>query len=369
MKAIYILPNNIQDIENHLAKLELDKDVKSVLFFMADDFHYSKEKLNPLLKQITKPIIGGMFPELIYQGERKKSGVLLVPLEFKLITQLFDLSQSPEEFPKYLEVAQKDSLNPSSALFIFMDALSSNKDSFIESLFNFFGINTSYIGGGAGSLSFKPCNCLISNDGVNVNAAVIGWADKKIALGVAHGWEPISEPLKITETDYTELKGINWKPAFEVYKEIVESHSGMKFKEDNFFDLAKSYPFGISKIDAEMVVRDPVRLTDNTIHFVDKISEGEYVNILHGNMESLLTGAAKAKEMAFSNSEEGMDRNTIFCIDCISRVLFMEDAFKEELVAIGQGLNVNGILTIGEIANSGESFLEIYNKTIVVAIW
>lgn len=369
MRASYIVPNDEQSLENLLIEFEIDKNSKSLLFLMAYEEMYSEEILIPLLNKCHKTIIGGVFPELIFMGERKKSGVLLVPLSFEMNGQLFDLSETSEDFLKQLELHQKDSLDSLSTLFVFIDALCTNKESFIESLFNFFGINPTYIGGGAGSLKFVPFSCIITNNGLYSNAAVIGWAKKKIALGVAHGWQSISIPLKVTKADKNRLLSINWKPAFEVYKKIVEAHSGMKFAEDNFFSIAKSYPLGISKIDAEMVVRDPFMVVDNTLVLVDNVLQGEYVEILHGNMDSLLAGALKAREIAFSKTENAMDKKSIFCIDCISRVLYMENEFNKELETIGNDVDVAGILTIGEIANSEESFLEIYNKTIVIGLW
>jgi len=369
MKAIYIEPNNIPTLISSLNQFELDNKIKSMLFLMADQDHYTNSELSPVLQKVKTPIIGGIFPELIFMGERKNKGVILLPLSFKLETQLFDLGQTHENFLEQLELRYKEYINHSSTLFVFTDALGDNKVTFIESLFNYFGINPSYIGGGAGSLNFKSFPCIINNNGLYSNSAVIGWADKNIALGVAHGWQAISEPLKITKADKNNVAQINWKPAFEVYKKIVETHSGMKFTNENFFQIAKSYPLGIAKVDAEMVVRDPFMVSDDVLHIVDTLAEGEYMRILHGNMDSLLTGAAKANEIAFLNRKDGMDQNSVFCIDCISRVLFMEDAFKEELNLIGNNLDVNGILSIGEIANSGESFLEIYNKTIVIGIW
>jgi hypothetical protein len=99
------------------------------------------------------------------------------------------------------------------------------------------------------------------------------------------------------------------------------------------------------------------------------VLEGEYIQVLHGNIASLLQGAKQAKQQALLKRTTAMNKNFAFCIDCISRVLYLQDEYDKELTIINNGLSAYGILSIGEIANSENSFLEIYNKTNVVAIW
>ena len=96
--------------------------------------------------------------------------------------------------------------------------------------------------------------------------------------------------------------------------------------------------------------------------------EGEYIEIMNGNTKSLLKSASTAVDKAFSNSDKS-EIKTTFCVDCISRALYMQDSFNMELDVIGEKAATSGILSIGEITNSGESVLEIFNKTIVIAIW
>ena len=56
-------------------------------------------------------------------------------------------------------------------------------------------------------------------------------------------------------------------------------------------------------------------------------------------------------------------------MDCISRVLFLEGDFDLEMKAARiPDLPMVGVLSIGEIANSGQDYLEFYNKTAVVAL-
>lgn len=364
MQALY--SENFDQLKNDLERLNQDKEVNSTLILMAFDGHFTSEVLNPLLKRFIKPIIGGVFPEIIVNGERKSKGVLLMPLNFTFKPCRIDYTTDTIDYlPELDEVFGRSS---GKLAFVFTDALGTKKNELIESLFNFFGLTLSYLGGGAGSLEFNPFPCVIDNDGIHQNACVIGLADQPAGVGVAHGWETISEPLKVTDSWDNQLKQINWEPAFHIYRDIVEKHAKKKITPENFFDIAKSYPLGLVKIDDELIIRDPFMMEGTTIFTIDRINQDEYLSIMHGNLNSLLNAAQNAKEQAKSNLDEKSEN--MFVIDCISRVLFMQDDFSKELEILKKdNETVNGALTIGEIANNGNSFLEIFNKTIVVAKW
>ena len=113
-----------------------------------------------------------------------------------------------------------------------------------------------------------------------------------------------------------------------------------------------------------MIVRDPFKQENGTSVFtLDNIEEGSHICVLYGNMDGLLKGAEQAKLRAESNSFENSQR---IIIDCISRVLYMGDQYSKELQILDPDKKALGACTFGEIANSGDSFLEIYNKTAVV---
>jgi hypothetical protein len=159
---------------------------------------------------------------------------------------------------------------------------------------------------------------------------------------------------------------LNWKPAFDVYRANIFNHSGLAIGQDNFFDIAKSYPLGLVKLDDEMIIRDPYATENGMLHIVDEVPEGEYIQIVHGDMGSLLEGAKIAVE---KSNKYGDATFTQICIDCISRVLFMQEDFKNELNIMNKNQAANGMLSIGEIANPGNTALELYNKTVVIAQW
>jgi hypothetical protein len=155
-----------------------------------------------------------------------------------------------------------------------------------------------------------------------------------------------------------------------VYKNIVAAHSGKVLTKENFFDIAKAYPFGMNKLNNEMVVRDPIAVTeDNEIVCVGEVPPDSIVNVLNGNKESLISAAKDASQAAEESYSGKSSGKAMFLIDCISRVLFLDEYFQEELMAVYQDdCPLFGVLSVGEIANTGRSFLEFYNKTTVAAI-
>jgi hypothetical protein len=287
-----------------------------------------------------------------------------------LITEVFDFAAEAGNNFEKLEKRFSNTLADNGTVFIFTDAFTPSKSVFIEDLFNFFGFKFTFIGAGCGSDSFVSFPCVIHNSGIHANTGVIGFAEEPVKLGIAHGWTPITEPLRVTESELNKINSINWEPAFDIYKRVVEAHSGLKFNDNNFLEVAKCYPIGLVKIDGELVIRDPFQIKDGAIFCLDNIEKGQYITIMNGNVDSLIAGAAKAAE---SCQEPGSITNTkenfVFCIDCISRVKFMDDDYAKELKAIGNDQPVCGTVSFGEIANAGHSFLEIYNKTVIVAKW
>ena len=368
MEILY--SNQKQELVDNLKTMENANEVKSILFLMTNDSEFTLEFLNPLLQSFKKPLIGGVFYQVIHNNEQKDTGILLVPLLFELKTEVFNFDYKDYTVFEKLEKTYSNKITEKGSIFIFIDAFTQSKSSFIENIFNFFGYRYTFFGAGCGSESYTSIPCVIHNSGIHVNSAVIGYCMESIVFGVAHGWSSISAPLKVTESEMNKIITINWEPAFEVYKNIVENHSGLKFNSTNFLEIAKCYPIGLIKIDGEMVIRDPFLIENGSIYCLDNIDKGQYISIMHGDSESLITGASNASNSYNkSKTELGISTKFTFCIDCISRANFLGNDYQRELKIMGGDQLVNGVVSFGEIANIGDSFLEIYNKTVIVAGW
>ena len=356
--------NGLADAIARTVKVER---VTSLVILVCADNGFTPDDMDPLLQSINVPLMGGVFPNLLVGRERLTRGCVVWGVRRPLsVGTIRDISHPDID----LELAVEQALTPATGRalrVILVDGLASGIGALMNTFHEVAGIGSDTIGGGAGSLDFVQRPCLLTNEGMLQDAAVIATLPGHAGVGVAHGWRYIQGPYRITESDQNTIISLDWRPAFEVYREVVEAHSGQTFTDDNFFDLAKAYPFGLARMDAERVVRDPLFVRDDgALVCVGTVPEGDHVDILHGDTPSLIEAAASARQIAEQRLAEPLA--TRLFMDCISRVLFLGDDFDTELASVAiDDVPLIGACTIGEVANHGGDYPEFYNKTSVVA--
>ncbi len=354
-----------KSLSDALEAMVKNENVQSIMLYISENFKFDPDLLSQQLKSIEKTIVGGVFPEVIMDGNRTADSAILLglplPMSYVVIDE-FDENKIIEDVTNKFN----EDIDENSTFLIFIDALVRDKTVLFDCLYNYYGSIPNYLGGGTGTLKFEPLPCIVTNEGMLQGAALVSTISQKINIGVAHGWSPISKQLKVTEVLNNEIISLDWKPVMEVYQAIVEEHSKKDFDYDDFFNCVKSYPIGIKKLNDNMTVRDPFKTENGRLFLLDDIEEGSYVQVLFGNLETLIDGATEARKKAETESTENGDT---FIIDCISRGLFMGDEFAEELKLLDPLSNSFGALTLGEIANNGEEYLDVYNKTAVVGIF
>jgi hypothetical protein len=344
--------------------------VNGLMILACDANGFTPATMDPILNRSPVALFGGVFPAIIYGKDLVERGSLVVGLT-KLVETRFvpGLSNSAVDYESCLDLKTPDSRS-ALTMMVFVDGFASRIGAFVDGLFNVFGLQINYIGGGAGSLSMKPQPCLFTNHGMAADGAVLALLEQVSGVGVRHGWRPLSGPYLVTGSHLNTIHTLEWRPAFEVYREIVEKHSGMVFDDSDFFTISKSYPFGISRLESEHIVRDTLRPGPGQgLVCIGEVPQGAFVYILEGDKSSLIEAAGNALDQALEAFPADRGAGLNIFIDCISRVLFLGGRFTEELEAVAQGnLPLIGACTIGEIANCGAEFLEYYNKTAVVAV-
>jgi len=344
---------------------------RSVIVFIAEKSVSSSEELDQIIKNYSKTVVGGLFPYIIYGDIYLEKGVVAYGTNSDIeVADILNLSEGDEFIEQIEDFSDRDLKGETNLLFV--DGLSKNIGGLIDEVYNTMGDEFKFIGGGAGSLSFQQSPVIITPNGICQDCAVILNLNMRSFIGVSHGWESISGPHQITESNKNVIIELDYRPAFDVYRETIKNRVGIEIDEENFFNIAKGFPFGINKLGSEKVVRDPIVVDGKSLVCVGDVVQNDYVDILKGNNNSLIEATHNSREKSleeFQKHQESSSEVVSLFIDCVSRVLYLEDEFQREIDAVQiKDTPLFGILTLGEIANSGDNYLEFYNKTSVFSI-
>ena len=301
-------------------------------------------------------VTGAIFPEVILNNEHYKEGLLASVLDDKFNVNFVE---NMKDFSK-----EDKTFEDKESLIIMLDGLSPDISVFLDSLFGSVSPQTQIIGGGAAKMTLVQEPVILYNGAWYENAALVLSVDSQLHISVENGWDKLVGPFVVTISEKNILKTLNYSNAFEVYKKYVEEDSGKKFTKDNFFDISKSYPLGIIKFDKKVVVRDPITLDENNnMVLVGDIPQNSTINILKGDKQNLIDSSNKA--VLKLNKE--LNKN-VFVFDCISRLFFLDEELKEITKELKDDSILFGVLSMGEIANSGDEYVSFYNRTCVLGM-
>ena len=350
---------------------ELSNDnAKGILLFVGEETPFDYKQLQPLLKTMDIEVWGGIFPEVIYDGSLYKQGVVGCAFKSPVSIEVIkDLSTFKGDFPE--DFVSKNTRT----LLIFTSAYTDNIPLLIETLYEKFFREMAFIGGSAGSVINVDQPSLFSRDCIFAGGAIIAAAQDFMSVGINHGCQPISDPAIASSVNKNILKSINWGPAFEYYKSIVEQDAGIKLTADGFLDVAKSYPLGILKYDTEIILRVPISVNEeNSLVFASEMPENSVLVVTKAHPDKLIAAAGIAAEQAkiAFESKKKIAPGKALIVDCLARALFLEDKINDELNIIankaGSDVFLFGLLSLGEIASTGDTYIELYNKTIVIGM-
>lgn len=363
-----LVNHGLPELKTAVEVFNRDPNVHLIMIMVGAQTEFDEFQFNEFVKQNAKPLVGGIFPYVIFEKNLICDGMLLIPIDLPCRLGIIHSLNFASNIEAQLQKQLPWQSITSGTLFAFIHGMSSGVQHLIDELFNQYGLEINYIGGGCGVLSDLSRPCVITPNGVFADAAILLMTDYQSGIGVAHGWQSISGALKVTEANANEIISIDWRPAAEVYRNIVEDHSGMSFANMPFKEIARAYPFGVAKLAEELVIRDPYELNGSRIVCFGNIRQGSYVHIMHGKVDFISAAAAKASQRALKNLGHTKPA-LMFLMDCMSRALFLGELFAREITHVEiEGLPIVGALTLGEIANNGYEYLEFYNKTSVVGL-
>ncbi|MCM3566025.1 FIST signal transduction protein [Hydrogenophaga intermedia] len=254
---------------------------------------------------------------------------------------------------------------------VMTDALAGHTDALVEELTVRTGGSYRFFGGGAGDDGrFEKTHVFAGREAyANAAVALEILSSKPVGIGVSHGWEPVGEPLRVTEASGATLVSLNGAPAVEAFKSHAES-TGQRF------DLASPLPFflhnvlGIKSPEGHRL-RVPLAIGEGgAIACAAAIPEGAIVHIMQTSDRSAVLAARHATRSALA-ALDGLAPAGAFVFDCVATRLRLGRAFEDELAACASALGPGGFVgcnTYGQIARADGQFGGFHNCTAVVCV-
>ena len=343
----------------------INEGAKSILLLTCINNGYNQENINVMLAMCPLQIGGGVFPKIIYKGKNYSQGAIVLGLmiEPKIINYSI-LYDSDIALKQYIYSKSRQIKNYQNFIII-SDALCNTSEDFIDHFYDYMGSGVICIGGGAGSLDG------LSHPVIFTNKGLIGGVTQVIALpcqiknSIGHGWEMIDGPYLVTSSEGHYVHSLDYKPTFDMYREIIQSKTKTTLPENFFVKLAKKYPLGIMALDGEMLVRDPIQTDGSYLECVGNVPVNSMVYLLQSDQYKMISASQKVAQQVAAQKQS----NTLLLFDCISRDLFMGDNICDELEVIQQPFPntcLVGAMALGEIANTACGSIRLLNKSTVL---
>lgn len=324
------------------------------------------------------PLVGAIFPALVRDDAFATAGVWLLCFEHMPYVALYEnlpsdaggVERVTDEIADGLRSHLDDT--PDITLFLLFDAMVPNIATVLDGLYLQLANRVHYAGVNAGSETFQPMPCLFDGSRLVQNGLLVMLLKPHHGAVLEHGYHAPGKSVYATSSQGNRISQIDWRPAFEVYREMVQSQYGVEITRENFYQHAVHFPFGIVRANHHVVVRIPVMLGDDgSLFCVGEIPPNAVLTLLQSptvdsdeTMRVLLDGIH-----AFDGSAD-----ELLLFYCAGRRMHMglEAATSELHVFSGcsGASRVAGALSLGEIGSStNQGYPLFHNATLVAARW
>lgn len=337
----------------------------------------------PLLQQLCRQagvcLLGGIFPRLVDGEQLVEDGAWLLalpqsPAGFLLPTIADDPQLGGDALARAAEQAMA-SLAPASqatrsTLLLIFDGQLARIGSLVEQAYLQLDGRLRLLGINAGSDTFAPVPCLFDTERFTGGGVVGLLLPDSVRGGLSLQPATINELYTVTASQDNRVASINARPAFEVYRELVERDYGITLTAENFYQHAVHYPLAILRGDDQVLYRIPVKLSDDGA--ITCIGEIPQFSLLSVQQAPALVDMHCVTLLARSLQPQ-RPAGQVLVFYCAGRQQHFKDASRQELAQLQDELQPScqaGALVLGEIGNINNwGYPLFYNGAVVGLGW
>lgn len=264
--------------------------------------------------------------------------------------------------------------HPHRTCVVLLDPLPGTGEELVLSLAARFGPEVRLVGGAAGD-DLAMASTQVGDGPRIVDDALVATmihTRTPLAVGVAHGHRPLSTPLNVTRAEDNIVYEIDGRPAFDVWAENTQEHSGVDPRTLDVSGRAAyllRYEAGLQLGPDTYKIRAPLDATaEGGLSFATGIPEGATLRITESDPESQRAAAKTAAEDAMQKLGAARAAGAVV-FDCICRNLILQDRFQDAVRDVSHALGdapLAGFETYGEIALDHGDMSGFHNTTTVI---
>jgi hypothetical protein len=367
-------------IEQKLAELQALHPKLGVCALLPEAEKEKVAVLQAACAKLRVPLAGAIFPALVQDGHFLTGGVWLLcfkemphcALYENLPTDAVEAERAAERMANDIR-AQIDHI-PDLTLFMLFDAMVPNVGTMLDNLYLHLANRVHYAGANAGSETFQPMPCLFDGERTVRNGVLLLLLTQHKGAILEHGYHTNPHTSYATSTSGNCISQIDWRPAFEVYQELVREHYGEEVTAENFYQYGVHFPFGIVRANHHVLVRIPVMLAaDGSLFCVGEVPANSVLTLLKAptvrTVETLhnLTEGLKVLNGDVTDTE-------LLLFYCAGRRLHlgipMATTELEAFAELTHASQIAGALSLGEIGGSTvHGYPLFHNATLVASRW
>jgi len=255
-------------------------------------------------------------------------------------------------------------------LFLLADGLCGDQMEVVRGAYEVCGARVPLLGACAGDDMALQSTRQIHEDRVLTHAVVAAAisSDAPMAIGIAHGWTPLSEAMLVTESQGTTLVSLDDRPALDVYFEQFEAPQEVRDDPSQFFAFAHTRPVGIARRNrTEIRYVYGADYEKRTITVFAEVPQGAMAYLMQGSCTSVLDATAEVCALA-EQELQGLPARGFMLLECVARKSLLDQAGLLEasllLPTVREDVSVGGFYTYGEIART-EGAGGLHNQTVV----
>lgn len=353
------------------------KDAQLVIYFGGQGILNSGERYRELKGFYPNAhVLGCSTGGEIYGADAQDGSISIAAMRFdktKLLATQTKVNSAGESFAAGKRLAESLNKPGLRNIFLLSDGTNVNGSDLVKGIYSVVDESVIVTGGLAGDaadfkqtfvgLDAAPDSKVIGAIGFYGNALKIGY-------GSVGGWDPFGPERKITKSKGNVLYELDGKPALDLYKQYLGEDA------NKLPGSALLFPLSIrpDQHSEHHMVRTIVGVDEKekTMIFAGDMPEGYVAQLMRGNFDNLVEGAAKAAGLAHLK-EPSNDNSLAILVSCIGRKLLLGQSISDETEAVAEVFNHTiptiGFYSYGEICHqqfTGKCGL--HNQTMTVTL-